>query len=124
MRFEGTLSTWNHDRGFGHIQPTRGGEPVFVHISAWPKGAGRPQPKQAVSFELELGPKGERARKVALLKTRQARQAPGPAQPPQARRSGRTRHARWNAATWLALAGFLVVYALVDLLWRPPLWVA
>lgn len=124
MRFEGTLTTWNDDRGFGHIQPTQGGEPVFVHISAWPKGAGRPQLKQAVSFELEQGPKGQRARKVALLQTRQAaRPTPRPGQP-QGRRPGRARPTPWNVATWLALPAFLVVYALVDLLWRPPLWVA
>jgi cold shock CspA family protein len=72
MRFEGTLTTWNDDRGFGHIQPTQGGAPVFVHISAWPKGAGRPQLKQAVSFELEQGAKGKRARKVVLLRGRRA----------------------------------------------------
>ena len=42
VRFEGTLTQWNDERGFGHVQPTLGGEPVFVHISAWPKGAAPP----------------------------------------------------------------------------------
>ncbi len=47
MRFDGTLVTWNDDRGFGYIEPTQGGERVFVHVSAWPKGAGRPQVNQS-----------------------------------------------------------------------------
>jgi len=62
MRFDGTLVTWNDDRGFGTIEPTKGGERVFVHVSAWPKGAGRPQVNQALSFAVEQGPKGKRAK--------------------------------------------------------------
>lgn len=113
IRFEGVLSSWNDDRGFGYIESTQGGEPIFVHVSAWPRASGRPQVKQALSFEVESGPKGKRAKNVQIAKTRRvARQAQvsGPAQ--------------WGAATLFALPAFLAVFALVAVLWKPPLWVA
>jgi len=43
MRFEGTLSKWNDDRGFGFITPTQGGQEIFVHISKFPKDGIRPK---------------------------------------------------------------------------------
>lgn len=116
MRFDGILSTWNDDRGFGYIEPTQGGERVFVHISAWPKGAGRPQVNQAVSFAVEQGPKGKRAGQVQLRSVRAVGRAP--------RRAERPGSARWGLATRLAVPVFLLVCAVVAWLWRPPLWVA
>ena len=113
MRFEGILTAWNDDRGFGYIESTQGGEPIFVHVSAWPRGSGRPQLKQAVSFEVEVGPKGKRARNVQFL---QSRRAP--------RQSERASRAQWGTATLFALPAFLLVYVIVAILWKPPLWVA
>lgn len=113
MRFEGTLTSWNDERGFGYIESTQGGEPIFVHVSAWPRGAGRPQLNQAVSFEVERGPKGKRARSVQL---QPVRRAPRP--------SARARRAQWGTATLFAIPAFLVVYMLLAALWRLPLWVA
>lgn len=113
MRFEGTLTSWNDERGFGYIESTQGGEPIFVHVSAWPRRGGRPQLKQAVSFEVEVGPKGKRARNVQLQPMRRA-----------ARPSERARHAQWGTASLFAIPAFLVVYTLLAALWRLPLWVA
>jgi cold shock CspA family protein len=64
MRFEGTLKTWHDDRGFGFIEPTQGGQEIFVHIKAFPAGTGRPQVGQVLSFEVALGPNGKRAQAV------------------------------------------------------------
>lgn len=113
MRLEGTLTSWNDERGFGRIASTQGGEPIFVHVSAWPRGAGRPQPNQLVSFEIELGPKGKRARDVRFVQTRSAPRRPSSRGP-----------AQWGTATMLAIPAFLVLYAALDFLWKPPLWIA
>ena len=68
MRFEGTLTTWNDDRGFGFIAPTQGGQEIFVHVKAFSTRSGRPEVNQLVSFEVELGPQGKkRAKKVSPL---------------------------------------------------------
>jgi uncharacterized membrane protein YsdA (DUF1294 family)/cold shock CspA family protein len=113
MRFEGTLTSWNDERGFGRIESTQGGEPVFVHVSAWPKGSGRPQLTQAVSFEIELGPKGKRARNVQLIQSRR---------PPK--RTERESPAQWGTATLFTLPAFLLIYTAIAILWKPPHWVA
>jgi uncharacterized membrane protein YsdA (DUF1294 family)/cold shock CspA family protein len=113
MRFEGTLTTWNDDRGFGYIESKQGGEPIFVHVSAWPSGSGRPQLKQTVLFEIEVGPKGKRARNVQFIQPR-----PAAGKPEQANR------AQWGTATLFAIPAFLFIYMVVAILWRPPIWVA
>lgn len=38
-----------------------------MHVSAWPRWAGRPRLRQAVSFEIEVGAKGKRAREQRLI---------------------------------------------------------
>ena len=60
MRFDGKLDKWNDDRGFGFITPTRGGEPVFVHISAFPRDGRRPQLGEALIFEVEPADNGKK----------------------------------------------------------------
>ena len=113
MRFDGTLGSWNDDRGFGFIHPVQGGEPIFVHIKSFPASAGRPQPNQSLSFELKVGPKGKRARNVQLTTARR-RLAPSDAE----------LRAQWGTATLFAIPAFLLVYVAVAVLWRPPLWIA
>jgi uncharacterized membrane protein YsdA (DUF1294 family)/cold shock CspA family protein len=114
MRFEGTLTTWNDDRGFGFIAPTQGGQEIFVHVKAFSTRSGRPEVNQLVSFEVELGPQGKkRAKKVSPL--------------PKAAPSRRTRSAssaHWGTATLFVIPVFLLLYLAVSVLWKPPLWIA
>lgn len=60
MRFDGKLDKWNDDRGFGFITPTRGGEPVFVHISAFARDGHRPQLGETLTFEVEPAGDGKK----------------------------------------------------------------
>lgn len=113
MRFEGTLTSWNDERGFGYIESNQGGAPIFVHVSSWPRGCGRPRLNQSVTFEVDLGPKGKRARDVRLHQQRR-----------QVAQSERATRAQWGTATLFAIPAFFLVYAIVSALWRPPLWVA
>lgn len=118
MRFEGTLKTWNDERGFGFIAPDQGGDEVFVHVKAIANLTGRPAIGQRLSFEIEPGPQG-RKRAKNVLPLRAAR----PITPrPRAREGPGT--ASWGTATLFAIPGFLALYVVVSVLWRPPGWLA
>lgn len=114
MRFDGVIRSWNDERGFGFIEPTLGGQEIFVHIRAFPRGAKRPTIGQRVSFEVELGSQGrKRAHKVEVIRPTRA--------------SARARNntpAQWGTATRFAIPTFLVVYVVADFLWRLPTWFA
>ncbi len=68
MRKHGTLTRWNDDRGFGFIEPAGGGPEVFVHVSAFPRGSGRPSNGELVSYEVDT----VRGRPQAVRLTRTA----------------------------------------------------
>lgn len=61
----GTVKWFNESKGFGFIAPEDGGADVFVHFSAI-QGSGFKTlaEGQAVSFEVEQGPKGPQAANV------------------------------------------------------------
>src|SRR5207237_10510416 len=55
----GTVKWFNSQKGYGFIQPTSGGNDVFVHISAVERaGMDGLQEGQKLSFELEQGQRG------------------------------------------------------------------
>lgn len=112
MRLKGIIKSWNDERGFGFIEPLRGGPDVFFHITAFPEHLGRPQISQRVYFEVELGPEGKtRARYVEVFghprtDTDEAGRAPR------------------GIGTLVLIPAFVLVYLIVGFTWAPPVWVA
>lgn len=59
MRFEGTVRSWNADKGFGFITPNAGGQDIFLHISELGR-AGAPTVNERLSFEVALNAEGKK----------------------------------------------------------------
>ena len=59
MRFTGTLTTWNDQKGFGFITPTSNSTQIFVHITAFPRDGLRPCLNELLSYESEVGENGK-----------------------------------------------------------------
>ncbi len=90
-RYQGKISSWKDEQGFGFISPNGGGPPVFVHISAFAGRGPRPVAGDIVTYHLGANDRGPCAQRVAFVLGRAARpSAPG----------GRK-------GAWLAAAGFL-----------------
>ena len=60
MRFDGTLKTWNAERGFGFITPRTGGQDIFIHISVFPRDGHPPREGEVLTFEVESTPDGKK----------------------------------------------------------------
>jgi uncharacterized membrane protein YsdA (DUF1294 family)/cold shock CspA family protein len=109
MRFDGKITSWDDDRGFGFIEPALGGEEIFVHVKAISRLRGRPRIAQLVSFEVERGAKGKkRAKNVEPMR---------PA--PRSRATSRAAATETGTATLFAIPAFLIIYLIVALLWHP-----
>ena len=68
QRFEGQLTLWNGERGFGAIMPKHGGKELFVHVSAYPRDGGPPAVNEYLSFEIVSDGEGrKRAARVLRL---------------------------------------------------------
>lgn len=113
MEFEGTLAKWNDDRGFGFIEPTLGGEPIFVHISAFRGIRQRPQVGLCVVFTVEVG---EQGKKRAAWATPVSSSRRGVARQPRAAASAPGAASLW----WIPV--FVTLMILGYVLGRPPRW--
>lgn len=114
MRIEGSIKTWNDDRGFGFIEPRHGGQEIFVHIKAFAPRSGRPEVGRHVTFEVEMAADGrKRAKFVEVVKVSRGRTQLKNDSP-----------AQWGTASFFAIPAFLIVFATVAIVWKVPGWVA
>ena len=58
MRYQGKITDWKDDKGFGFITPNGGGPQVFVHIKSFSNRQQRPIGDEIVTYELGHDPKG------------------------------------------------------------------
>ncbi len=113
MRFEGTLTQWNDDRGFGFIEAAQTRERLFVHISAFERGRVRPPLGARLTFGVERDAQGRRrAVDVAMPGDTLAVPAPPPARHVPPRRPP-SRAARRRSPAWILIAVVCVAAVVV-----------
>ncbi|WP_018985278.1 DUF1294 domain-containing protein [Methylophilus methylotrophus] len=52
MRYQGRITSWKDEQGFGFITPNSGGKQVFVHITAFSNRQRRPILDEIVTYEI------------------------------------------------------------------------
>jgi len=58
MRYQGKITDWRDDKGFGFVTPNGGGHTVFVHIKSFSNRHRRPTGNELVTYELTSDAKG------------------------------------------------------------------
>jgi uncharacterized membrane protein YsdA (DUF1294 family)/cold shock CspA family protein len=58
MRYQGKITDWKDDKGFGFITPNGGGSTVFVHIKSFSNRQRRPAGHELVTYELASDARG------------------------------------------------------------------
>lgn len=68
MRYQGKITNWKDDQGFGFITPNGGGKQVFVHIKSFSNRQRRPLDNEIVTYELKTDANGRaHAENVAFV---------------------------------------------------------
>lgn len=100
MRYQGKITRWKDEQGFGFITPRDGGNQIFVHITSFANRQKRPAANEIVTYELKTDAKGRvQAGSVAFLGERVS--------PPIS--SGRSNTPLILAAAFLAFVGGAVL---------------
>lgn len=118
-KFQGTLTNWNDDRGFGFIKPDGGGQDIFVNIKAFGRVSERPTNGAKLSFEVELGAEGKkRATRVEYIRSAGAiGQRTQPAKRSRRPASAASTGASWPVLALVSFAIFAVLYAWATFRW-------
>lgn len=58
MRYQGKVTSWKDEQGFGFVTPNGGGQTAFVHIKAFSSSAHRPITGDLITYELAADEKG------------------------------------------------------------------
>lgn len=59
MRYQGRITSWKDEQGFGFITPNAGGKQVFVHITAFSNRQRRPVGNDIVTYEVNKDRNGK-----------------------------------------------------------------
>jgi cold shock CspA family protein len=114
MRFSGQLKSWNAERAFGFIEPTDGGQEIFLHVSAVPTQLRPPKIGQRFTFEVELNREGKkRASNVGVERA-----------PLKRRQPRRDSPAPWSRVSALAIPVFIAIYIALALTRGVSIWFA
>ena len=57
MRYQGKITTWKDDQGFGFITPNGGGKDVFIHVKSITNSGKRPVGNELVSYQVNTDAK-------------------------------------------------------------------
>ncbi|WP_229507489.1 DUF1294 domain-containing protein [Massilia psychrophila] len=75
-RYQGKITSWKADQGFGFIAQNGGGPAVFAHIKSFAIRGIRPAENDIVTYQLTINKNGQpRAENVALVRDGASRQA-------------------------------------------------
>ena len=67
MRYQGKITSWKDDQGFGFITTNGSSDRIFFHISAFKNRKRRPATNEIVTYNVETDPKGRlRAENLAF----------------------------------------------------------
>jgi len=114
MRFAGHVKSWNAEHGFGFIEPSGGGQEIFLHVSSVPTQLRPPKVGQHFTFEVELNRDGKkRASNVGVVAAPRRGQLKRPNYP-----------APWSLASAMAIPAFIAIYIGLALTKGVSIWFA